>query len=219
MHLADCRLIDLTHPIGPGMPVSVGFPEVRLMPILDQAKGAPANVEVLQIMLHTGTHADAPFHFVRDGQTMAELNPLSLSGSAVVVDFPGPGGWEEISADRLRLWEERSGETIREDDIVLLRTGHAAHWGPLPEGTDYMTSGWPYLGPSAVDLLLERRVKAVGVECPDPDKTDQTDLSSCTFEAHRRLLAAGILIVENLTRLDEIPVTRVDFLALALPIE
>ena len=201
------------------MPVSIGLPQVKVTRVLDQAQGAPANVEVLELMLHSGTHVDAPFHFVPGGSTVAEVDASALSGSGVVVDVPGDRGWTEITAERLTEWERHAGETIGESDAVLLRTGHSALWAPLPEGIDYMTMGWPYLGSSAIDLLLERRVKVVGVECPDPDKTDQNDLATSTFEAHRRLLGAGVLIIETLAHLADIPVPRFDFLALALPIE
>lgn len=220
VELLTRRIIDLTHSIGPQMPVSVGFPPVRVTRCMDQAEGAPATVELLEIMLHAGTHADAPFHFFPGGETIESLSPLALAGSAVVVDLgSSTGGWEEITGDRLRTWEAEAAEEIAANDIVLLRTDYGARWCPLPEGSAYMTAGWPYLGSSAIELLLERRVKAIGVECPDPDKTDQHDLGSCTFETHRRLLGAGVLIIENLARLNEIPVPRVDFLALALPIE
>jgi kynurenine formamidase len=211
-------VIDLTYAIDPAMPVSIGFPPVTVTRYLDQASGDVATVEVVQSYTHAGTHVDAPFHFLPDGQTVDALDPLALSGSAVVVDLSGLTGWTAIESTDLRAWEDGSGERIAEHDIVLLRTGHARLWRYSPEGSMYMTQGWPYLGRSAIDLLMERRIKAVGVECPDPDKVDQHDLASATFDAHRRLLGAGILIIENLARLSEIPVHRVDFLALALPV-
>jgi kynurenine formamidase len=219
MNLPGTRVIDLTHPISPTMPVSVGLPRVALTRCLDQADGAPATVETLEFMLHSGTHVDAPFHFIPDGATIEELGPFALSGSAVVVDVPARGGWEEVTGKRLRVWEKETGESIGEGDIVLLRTGYGVRWAPLPEGERYMTAGWPYLGTTAIDLLLDRRIKAVGVECPDPDKTDQHDLASSTFETHRRLLGAGVLIIENLAHLDQIPLARVEFLGMALPIQ
>lgn len=217
---ADPRsaVVDLTHPIEPTMPVSVGFPPVEQDLFLDRRAGDVATVEILKLSLHTGTHVDAPAHFVDGGETIDALDPLALCGSAVVVDVTDLGPWEAVEARHLVAWEERSGERISSGDIVLLRSGYGRHWRPLPEGADYMTRGWPYLGGSAIDLLLERRVRALGVECPDPDRVDQRDLASATFECHRRLLGAGIPIIENLTRLDRIPVPRLDFAALPLAI-
>jgi kynurenine formamidase len=211
-------VIDLTHAIDPAMPVSIGFPPVTFTRYLDQAAGDVATVEVVQSYTHVGTHVDAPFHFIPDGQSVDALHPLALSGSAVVVDLTRLRGWTAIESADLQAWEHGSGERIGADDIVLLRTGHGKLWRDGPDGSAYMTEGWPYLGASAIDLLLERRIKALGVECPDPDKVDQHDLRSSRFDAHRRLLGAGILIVENLARLAQIPVPRVDFLALAIPL-
>lgn len=201
------------------MPVSIGFPRVMISRYLDQGAGDVATVEVVQSYTHVGTHVDAPIHFIPEGQTVDNLHPFALSGSAVVIDLSALSGWAPIEVAHLTAWEARSGERIGRDDIVLLRTGYARLWQTLPEGRRYMTEGWPYLTSTAIDLLMDRRIKALGVECPDPDKVDQRDLASSTFETHRRMLGAGIPIIENLARLAEIPVSRVDFLALALPIK
>ncbi len=83
---------------------------------------------------------------------------------------------------------------------------------------EYMVRPWPHLTTSSIDLLLERHIRVLGVECPDPDRVDQTNLSANTFEGHRRLLGAGIPIIENLANLEAIPEARVEFVALPLPI-
>jgi arylformamidase len=212
------RVIDLTHPLHPRMPVSVGFPRLMLTRYLDQRAGDVATVEIIQASTHTGTHVDAPFHFFADGLTVDHLDPLGLCGPAVVVDVPEDNSWRAIGADDLRAWETLAGETIVAGDVVLLRTGHAHAWKDLPRGVAYMTDPWPYLSASAADLLTDRQIRALGVECPDPDRVDQRDLDSATFETHRRLLGAGIPIIENLANLDLIPAIRCMFVALALPI-
>lgn len=216
--LRDRRMIDLTYPLHPRMPVSVGFPRLMLTPYLDQAAGDVATVEVMQASLHTGTHVDAPFHFVPEREPMDALDPLFLCGSAVVVDVPPTEEWRAVERADVIAWEERTGERIGAGDIVLLRTGHARYWTDIPAGMAYMTAPWPYLGSTLIDLLLERAIGAYGVECPDPDRVDQRDLGAASFEGHHRLLGAGIPIIENLANLDAIPVARVEFLALGLPI-
>jgi arylformamidase len=216
--LGGRTVIDLTHPIHVAMPVSIGMPGPALRRIIDRDEGGVAMVEVLELMLHTGTHVDAPFHFVANSPTIDTLDPLALSGSAVVVDVAPTEEWRGVEAAEIEAWERFSGELIRPGDVVLLRSGHARFWVDLPEGSAYLTHPWPYLASSSVELLLERRIKLLGVECPDPDKVDQRDLRSSTFEVHRRLLEAGVPIIENLAHLAEIPVTRVEFLALCLPI-
>lgn len=216
MHVRG-EVVDLTHAIEPAMPVPIGFPPVETEFFLDRRAGDVATVEILKLGLHTGTHVDAPAHFV-EGDTIDTFDPLALCGSAVVVDVTELGAWEPVEAAHFEEWEQRSGDRIGADDIVLIRTGYGRHWRPGPEAADYMTRGWPYLGTTAIDMLLERRIRALGVECPDPDRVDQRDLASASFECHRRLLGRGIPIIENLARLEQIPVPRVEFVALALPI-
>jgi arylformamidase len=218
MEVLGRTVLDLTHPMHPRMPVAIGFPRLMLTRYLDQAAGDVATVEVLQTGLHTGTHVDAPFHFVPGAPAVDALEPMALSGSALVVDVPGTEDWVAIGAEELLAWETRSGQRIGRDDILLLRTGHARWWRDLPDGSEYMLRPWPYLTEAAADLLVERGIRALGVECADPDRVDQRDLAAATFETHKRLLGAGIPIIENLANLDRIPTVRVDFLALGLPI-
>ncbi len=218
MQILGQTVIDLTHPIHPRIPVALGFPRVMVTKYLDQLAGDVATVEIVQSGTHSGTHVDAPMHFVPGTATVDQLEPLALSGTALVIDVPSDGTWVEITASRLDAWEAATGEHVADGDIVLLRTGHARLWSDLPLGSDYMRHPWPYLAASGSAWLVERRIKALGVECADPDRVDQTDLASASFETHRRLLGAGIPIIENLANLDRIPRTRVDFLALALPL-
>lgn len=217
MDIAGSSFVDLTYPISTRMPVSIGFPRVLSTRYLDRDAGDVATVEIVQFSLHTGTHVDAPVHFVDGARAMDALDPLALCGSAVVLDVAPTDTWRAVEREEAEAWEARTGERIGAGDIVLLRTGHARHWTELPAGSAYMTNPWPYVGATLIDLLIERRVRVVGVECPDPDKVDQRDLGSSTFEAHHRLLAAGIPIIENLARLADLPVPRVDFIALGLP--
>lgn len=185
---------------------------------LDQGRGDVATVGILQASLHAGTHVDAPMHFVPGRAGVDSLDPLALAGSAVVQDIASGQDWRRIGAEDVLTWEAETGESIGTDDVGQLRTGHASHRRDLPEGTKYMTAPWPYVSLAAADLFVERRVRAPGVECPDPDKVDQRELAAATFETHKRLLGANIPIIKNLANLDRLTAIRVDFLALALPI-
>jgi kynurenine formamidase len=212
------HFVDLTHPIENRMPVPVGFPQVMLTRYLDRAEGDVATAEQMLIGLHTGTHVDAPMHFVDGGACVDELDPLALCGSAVVVDVRGDGSWWEITPMTLETWEAEAGEEIAVGDIVILRSGHAKHWTKLPRQATYMTTPWPYLGRAGAQWLLDRGIRVLGVECPDPDRVDQRSLNEATFETHRLLLSAGVPIIENLAHLDKIYMTRFEFRAFALPI-
>lgn len=213
------RVIDLSQPIEPGIPVPVGFPGPEMEVFLSQEKGDVANVEILRLGLHTSTHCDAPFHFFSNLRHVDELPPGCLIGQAVVVDLTRFSGSVAVKDTDLLDWEANSGETIREGDVVLLHTGHDRNWKVGDEAAGYWEGGWPHLDRSAVDLLVERKIKAVGVESFDPDWVDLNDLSSATFPSHRTFLPAGIFIVENLTNIDQIPGSRCHFIALPLKIK
>ena len=212
------RIVDLTQPIETPMPVSVGCPRVRLSRQLDRDHGDVATVEVLAMSLHTGTHVDAPMHFVEGGECVDEFPPWALCGPGVVVDAPEDGTWREITPEELEAWETASGERVGDGDVILLRTGHSQHWARLPEGASYMTNPWPYLGQAGAQWLVERGIRLLGVESPDPDCVDQHHLEQASFPTHCALLSAGIPIIENLARLKSISTTRFEFLALSLPI-
>jgi kynurenine formamidase len=207
--------VDLTWPIEAGMPVPLGFPTVKVQAFLSRVRGDVATVEILELSLHAGTHVDAAAHMLDGAPTSDEIDPLALSGPALVIDVPTPGTWMPVDAGHLRAFERCTGERVQSGDAVLLRTGHGRHWG---DQKVYMTSGWPYLVTSAIDFLLDRGVRALGVESADPDRVDQRNLASATFECHRRLLGAGVHIIENLARLEELPAGRVELLALPLSI-
>lgn len=209
------RVVDLTHGIDPGVPAPSGFPTVSISRFMDLDQGDPATVEVLTASLHSGTHVDAAAHMLPRGETIDALHPLALCGPAVVVDVEHPGGWVPITAEHLDDFERSSGECVARNDAVLFRTGHSQRWR---EGAAYMSGGWPYVSSSAIDWLLGRSVRAIGVECADPDRVDARDLDSATFECHRRLLGAGVAIIENLARLEEVSTFRFDLLVLPMRI-
>ena len=175
--------------------------------------GDVATAELIHMGIHVGTHVDAPAHFHAGHAAIDEVEALAFSGSAVVIDIEDlDRGWQEITSEDIVQCEARIGEQIGAGDIALFRTGFARKWAKLPPGPRARDTGWPFLGSSAIDLLLSREVKAVGVETPDPDRREPT-----TNEAHHRLLGAGVFIIESLARLDEIAAARCVFLALGLP--
>lgn len=146
------------------------------------------NVQWCGASTHTGTHVDAPRHFLADGATIDDLPLDRFAGSGVVLeverDDPGP-----IDADALA---DADG-TVETGDIVLVRTGWGDRYG-TPEYARY-----PWLTAEAADWLVERAVKLLGVDTRSPDRPramrpDDWD----AYPVHQTLLPAGTLIAENL---------------------
>jgi arylformamidase len=158
----------------------------------------------VQACTHVGTHVEAPYHAFREGAQIAELDPRSLIGPAAVVDF------SDKEADQPIRREEMIGRAdhLEKGDILLIRTGLSRY---------YLTPRYrrPYLETGAVEWLIERGIKALGIDCSGfENRAVENDEVN-----HRKLLGRGILIVEDMNNLDLLKQQRVFFLALPLRIE
>lgn len=162
-------IIDVSVPIRPGMITYPGDPTVELERVSAIVDGALANVSRLEFGVHTGTHVDAPLHFL-DGAAATEELPLdTLVGEAHVV------GAETLTAEELRRLEPV--------ERVLFKTSNSELWEQPEFSHDFLS-----LDGEAARVLLERGVRLVGIDY----------LSIGDEEAHRVLLAAGIVTIEGL---------------------
>jgi kynurenine formamidase len=114
-----------------------------------------------------------------------------------------------VRAEDVLAWEARHGR-IERGDITVFEFGWWRKWALRPDDVDFLTD-WPGLGPDCVELLLERGVKAVGVDTLSPDVFGDT-----VSPVHRALLGEGVVIVENLANLSRLPPR---FYLLALPLK
>ena len=200
-------LIDLTHPIAPGMPSFPGTPSPDFRERFTIAEHGFREREITMIS-HTGTHADAPAHILPRGVTFDAYGIDRFAGQAVVVDAPGVGAVAPaatpamVEASHLQAQAER----IAGVDFVLLRTGWSAFWGE----EDYFR-GFPCLTAEAARWLVDHGVRGFGVDTCSVDPPDSADLP-----VHHVLLGAEVLIVENLANLQALPAAPFPFLALPL---
>ncbi|HHW57139.1 MAG TPA: cyclase family protein [Clostridia bacterium] len=195
------KIIDLSHVIKEGMPQYPGQPDIKISRIAEAEKDGYQVTEV-QCVVHVGTHCDAPAHFIAKGETIENL-PIDLFvGEAVMVDVPHLPG-------RLMSPELLEGIKIKAGDIIIFRTGMSKLWG-----TDKYLTEFPYLTEELANLLVEKKVKAIGLDSLSPEPVETQD-----FPIHHILLGNGIGIVENLTNLEAIDRKRVWFAALPLKID
>ena len=169
----------------------------------------------LQVHEHNGTHVDAPVHFVSDRnpqahKTIEQIEAAHLIGRGVRIDCLGLKEGDYISANFVEDWESRHGG-IEAGDIVLFNFGWSEHWGLAPDNRRYLAD-WPGVSMEAAEHLVARSVAAVGVDSLSPDPPAALD----SHPIHPILLEKEILIIENLTRLDELPDF---FLFVALPLK
>jgi arylformamidase len=170
------EVFDVTVPIRDGMVTYDGDPEVRLERVKSLESGEIVNLSRLDFGVHSGTHVDAPIHFI-DGAPAAETLPLEpMLGPAVVVDATSVAG----ALDRTAL---ESLDIPAGAERVLLRTRNSDLWASDEFAPDFVR-----LTGDGADWLVARGVRLVGLDylsIGDPD-------------AHRSLLAARVVAVEGL---------------------
>lgn len=191
------RVIDLTHTIRPNMPVFPGTPAPVLQPAAT-LKTAGFRETGLILTSHTGTHIDAPAHLLPQGATLDAYPVERLIGRGFLLDCRGqamePQLLEGIPAVQAR------------DAFLLLHTGWWEKWD-----SEAYFQGCPFLPPAMASAMVELGLRGVGIDGPSVDPVSSTSLPS-----HRILLRAGLLILENLTRLDQL--TDAPFTLYALPL-
>jgi kynurenine formamidase len=153
---------------------------------------------------HSGTHMDAPGHFVAGGRFVPQLKPSELILPIVVVDITSKARRNpdaEVTADDLRAFERRHGGIPR-NALVAMNSGWASKLGtPAFTGLDAGgTFHFPGFAGDSVEVLLDRRVMAIGVDTLSLDNGP-----SSSFAVHVAWLGADKYGLENLANLDKIP--------------
>jgi arylformamidase len=173
------RVIDISVPNGRGMHVYPGDPVPRVEAVRSLTKGDVCNLSLLTVGSHTGTHVDAPYHFLSDGPRLGDVPLDRMVGEALVADLRGRAA---IDAEALAATELRAG------DILLCRTDNSWRWAAPDFRRDFT-----YLTEDAADLLVTRGARAVGMDYLSIERFGSTD-----FPVHHRLLGAGVFVIEGL---------------------
>lgn len=164
------------------MVVWEGDPPVEFIPFNQISLGDVANVTELKMGTHTGTHLDAPRHFI-DSQIGVDNVPLELLiGSAYVAEFKEK---QHITAENLN-----AANIPPETSRLLLKTPNSRYWQTNPHQfqLDFVA-----LAPSATTWLIEKGIKLVGIDYLSIEPYD-----TANYETHYRLLGEKIIIIEGL---------------------
>lgn len=196
-------LFDISVAITPGRtPTYPGDPGLEISSWAAISRGDAANVTALNFGAHTGTHVDAPAHFIEGAAGLSELSLEALVGPARVVEMP----------DDLLAIEARHVESaqFRGEARVLFKTRNSSFWraaqGEFREDFTYLTE-------EAARSLVESGVRLVGWDYLSIERFGSED-----FAAHLALLGAGVVIVEGLD-LSAVGAGEYELICLPLKIE
>ena len=174
---------DISLTISPSLPVWPGDPRIEFERTSDIEKGDLANVTRMNMGVHTGTHVDAPFHFLGGKTpTVEQLSLRTLTGRAYVLHLP-----DEVDAISRKVLEAM--EVPPRTRRLLFRTRNSKSWADKahPFNKDFVA-----ITADGAEFLVEHSIKLVGVDY----------LSVAPFDAprptHEILLKAGTVIVEGL---------------------
>jgi arylformamidase len=172
------KALDISVPIHPGMLHWGRRPEIEI--VESRSAGQPSNVSRWRIGAHTGTHIDAPAHFIDGGHTVDQLDLTALIGPARVLDLTGVR--HTITAADL----ERAG--LGDEGRVLLKTSNSATVLRSP----WKSPAWVGLAPDGAALLVEAGVRLAAIDYLSIEDIDHTT----HWETHQLLCGAGVLILE-----------------------
>ncbi|KAH9915872.1 putative cyclase [Fomitopsis serialis] len=191
--------VDLSQTLDPNTPVYPGDPIFSCCPTLTIEHDGN-NVTSISMGSHTGTHVDAPYHFIQDGKRIDEVPLSRFVGSAVVVDVSNKAAKQPFVWSDLQPYEERLRRYVSEDAsvILLVRTDWSRHWG-----TDTFFEH-PYLDREAAERVITTGVRTIGIDTLSPDPTHLDPHAEADFAVHQVILGAGGIIAENLSNLGAI---------------
>jgi arylformamidase len=174
------RWIDISMPVKDGMPVWPGDPAPLLERVADQSRGDPCTLTRVAMGAHTGTHMDAPLHFLRDTATLDRMPIEATVGPARVIAIS--------DATAIRK-SELVPHAIGPGERILFRTANSRFdWCGAPFREDYI-----YIAPDAAEYLAERGVRSVGI-----DYLSVGGFHEHSAETHEALLSKGVWIMEGL---------------------
>lgn len=193
------KIYDVTVPISKGMPVYEGDPDVNIDLKLSFSKGDCANVSQICMGVHTGTHVDAPNHFIEGAKKVSDLDLNALIGTCKVV---------ELNDDVMSIGLEQI-EKLGDIKRVLFKTRNSQFWNDISCG---FRKDFTYIKPEAAQALMQKGVILVGI-----DYLSVEAFGAKTPQTHMTLLEREVIILEGLD-LREIVAGEYELICLPLKI-
>jgi len=190
---------DISVAIKPGMIIWPGNPKVDITKLTSIDKGDVYNSCFMRMGLHTGTHMDAPRHFIAKGKSLDQMPLDVVIGLARIIEIKDENS---IKPEELRQYWIKKGERI------LFKTRSSALWKKSAFSKDYV-----YITPEAAKYLVSLGVSLVGIDYLSVGSFLEDGIAT-----HQILLGGGIWVIEGLN-LTGIKAGNYDLICLPLKIE
>ena len=200
------KIIDLTLTVSDKIPTFPGSPQPSFIP-WENVKEDGYNLELLFLSTHTGTHMDAPYHFLEKGAKIHEISLKKLVSEAVLIKSKKKDG-ESITKIDIQKFEKKHGK-IASFSSVIFYTG----WQRNLQKKYYFEKN-PGLSVSAAKYLASKKINLVGIDSPSVDLGKDSK-----FSVHQIFAKKGILIVENLANLEKIKSSKFHLVVLPLKLK
>lgn len=194
-------MTDLTHPLNNSISIYPGTTSPNFKQTNNIEEHGYAEMS-LNMRTHAGTHIDAPAHIIKGGKTL-DMFPLEqFTGKGLVIDCKGK---EVIDTELINSYKNK----IEDSDFILFNTGRDKFWG-----TNAYLEKFQILSPEAGEFLLSFNLKAIGFDVISVDQMGCTELPN-----HNLFLKNEVLIIENLTNLEQLQDKSFEFFCIPLKIE
>ena len=200
------KIIDLTLTVSDEIPTFPGSPQPSFIP-WENVKEDGYNLELLFLSTHTGTHMDAPYHFLEKGAKIHEISLKKLVSEAILIKSKKRGD-ESITKIDIQKFEKKHGK-IASFSSVIFYTG----WQRNLQKKYYFTKN-PGLSVSAAKYLASKKINLVGIDSPSIDLGKDSK-----FSVHQIFAKKGILVVENLANLEKIKSSKFHLVVLPLKLK
>ena len=212
------KIIDLTHTITPDIPLWPGSDSFEMTIRYDYHE-VGCRAAAYSFVAGTGTHMDAPAHFIKDGNTIEQIPLNNLITQLCVIDVKKKVAANHdytLSPEDIIEWENRNGP-IPTESVVIMNTGWAQRWSDSTAFLNEDVQGikhFPGFSASTGQLLLDRKVAGIGIDTFSLDAGVAT-----TFPVHHLMLKQNIYFLECLANLDQLPESGAYICALPLKVK
>lgn len=194
----DFQIIDLSYTLEETMPVWPTHPRYGAIEYESYDQGGVSMHRMISLGEHSGTHIDAPKHFVKDGKGIDELSITNVMGRGIVIDASNVAKRDVLTVEQIKEFEKKNGE-IQKGDIVIVRFGWEEKYALGKDGSGFLTD-WPGVSKKAAQYFLDKKVLAVGCDTLSIDA-----FGVDTYVCHEILLGNNIPIIENMCNLKKLP--------------